>query len=144
MELFLMNTTDGLKPMFDTDFDEKKKLKLGQSYKAKITKARNIDFHRKYFALINCAWEYMNEKQCEFFKNNSNLFRKTVQVSAGFYTPLYSIKRKEWIEEPTSISFDKMDNVEFEELYTKVRDVIFTLLEKTVSQEEFEQNLINF
>jgi hypothetical protein len=59
MKLFLQNTTHGLIPCYDADYDEKKKLKAGKVYKVEIKLARNYDFHKKYFALINCAWEYI-------------------------------------------------------------------------------------
>ncbi|GHT56798.1 hypothetical protein AGMMS49982_23820 [Bacteroidia bacterium] len=55
------NTAHGLIPCYDADYDEKKELKIGETFKAKITLARNYEFHKKYFALINCAWEYQNE-----------------------------------------------------------------------------------
>lgn len=130
--------------MYDADYDEKKKLKIGEVYKANITKERNVDFHRKYFALMNCAWAYLNEKETEFFHGSQDSFRKTVQVAAGFYTPIFSIKRGEWIEEPKSISFDKMDEFEFRDLYEKVKTVLYNVFLKSVSIEEFERNLINF
>ncbi|WP_427910585.1 DUF1367 family protein [Parabacteroides chongii] len=57
-----------MKPCYDSDYDEKKKLKLGHTYKARITLARNIDFHRKYFQLINTAWAYQNEATTRHFK----------------------------------------------------------------------------
>lgn len=40
----MLNTASGLRPCYDSDYDEKKKLKLGKIYKAKITLARNYDF----------------------------------------------------------------------------------------------------
>ena len=76
MELYLLNTTSGLKPCYDEDYEEKKKLKIGETYKAKITLARNLKFHKKFFALINCAWEYQNEKVVEFFHHNKDAFRR--------------------------------------------------------------------
>lgn len=138
-----MNTTDGLKPMYDEDFDEKKKLKIGETYKADITKARNLKLHKKYFALLNCTWEYFNETQLEFFNNSKELFRSTVQMAAGYSKPLYSIKYG-WIEEPKSIKFERMDEYEFRELYERSKDVIYNTFLKSVSIEEFERNLIHF
>lgn len=144
MELNLLNTAQGLKPLYDADFDEKKKLRVGVVYRATIRQPRNIDFHRKYFALINCAWEYQPEQVQAFFKNNVELFRKTLQMSAGFCERVFSIERNEWVDIPTSISFSKMDNLTFEELYSKVFDVILQVFLKHISREEFESNLINF
>jgi hypothetical protein len=144
MELLLLNTDGGLKPCYDEDYDNKKKLKLGQIYKAKITIARNIDFHRKYFALINCAWAYQNEKTTAYFKNDINSFRKTIEVAAGHCDTLFNLRLKEWVDVPKSIAFDKMDELEFRELYDRVKDIIFSMFIKNVSEEEFMNNLINF
>lgn len=144
MELLLLNTDGGLRPCYDEDYDNKKKLKLGQIYKAKITLARNIDFHRKYFALINCAWAYQNEKTTAYFKNDINSFRKTIEVAAGHCDTLFNLRLKEWVDVPKSIAFDKMDELEFRELYDRVKDIIFSMFIKNVSEEEFMNNLINF
>ncbi len=144
MELLLLNTDGGLKPCYDEDYDNKKKLKLGQIYKAKITLARNIDFHRKYFALINCAWAYQNEKTTAYFKNDINSFRKTIEVAAGHCDTLFNLRLKEWVDVPKSIAFDKMDELEFRELYDRVKDIIFSMFIKNISEEEFMNNLINF
>lgn len=144
MDILLQNTLHGLIPMYDSDFDEKKKLKIGELYKCKIVKMRNYEHHKKYFALLNCAWEYQNEATCKHFKNTFELFRKTVEIAAGYCDLIYSIERKEWIETPKSISFDKMDQLEFNELYNAVKDVLFTIFLKNISEEEFMKNLIGF
>lgn len=144
MKIKLLNTVSGLKPLYDSDYEEKKKLKIGEVYEASIRQPRNIPFHRKYFGLINLAWEYQTEKVCEHFHNNIELFRKTVEMAAGWCEPIYSIDRKEWVEVPKSIAFDKMDNAEFTELYERVKDVLFKYFLKHITIEEFENNLINF
>lgn len=137
MELFCTNTTRGLVPNYDSDFEEKRKLQLGITYKVKVTKARNYAFHQKYFALINCAWEYQNEGVVNHFKNNIDLFRKAVEISAGHCDVIYSIARNEWLEVPKSISFGKMDEIGFQELYDRVKDVLFSIFLKNISEEEF-------
>ena len=144
MKIKLLNTSVGLKPLFDEDFEEKKKLKIGEVYEATIKRPRNLSFHRKYFSLINLAWEYQNERAVEHFKHSIELFRKKVEMAAGWCEPIYSIARKEWIEVPKSIAFDKMDEDEFQNLYERVKDVLFKYFLKNISVEEFEKNLINF
>lgn len=144
MELLLYNTSDGLKPCYDEDYDEKKKLKIGEVYKAKITLVRNIRFHRKYFALINLAWEYQNDKVISHFRNNIELFRKTIEIAAGHCEQVYSIERKEWLEIPKSIAFDKMDDASFIDLYERVKDVLFSTFLTNVDEEEFLHKLSLF
>jgi hypothetical protein len=144
MELYLLNTSSGLKPCYDEDYDNKKKLKIGKIYKAKITEARNYEFHKKYFAMVNCAWEYQNEKVIEHFKNSVDNFRKTIEIAAGHYDTIYNIRLKEWVEVPKSIAFDKMDEFKFGELYDSVKRVLFTVFLKNITEEEFVANMINF
>lgn len=140
MKLKLYNTAAGLKPMYDEDYDEKRKLKLGAVYNATITLERNPDFHRKLFALIKTAWEYLPERQTEGFRTMEN-FRKYVTVAAGFCDLFYHPRLREWVEIPRSWSFESMDASEFEDLYNKVLDVIVVMLQNVVTKEELDEIL---
>jgi hypothetical protein len=143
MELYLLNTAGGLKPLYDADYDEKKKLKIGETYKATLKVPRNLAFHRKYFALINCAWEYLTEEQQEPFAN-SEQFRKYLEVAAGHYDQWFSPDYGITLRIPKSIAFDKMSGDEFGELYRRIKDVLFARFLTNISEEEFCKNLINF
>ena len=144
MKLNLLNTAHGLVPLYDDDFDEKKKLKIGEVYQAEIRQPRNIQFHKLYFALINCTWEYLNEKQVEFFHGSKEVFRKSLEVAAGHCDKVFSFRLKEWVDVPKSVSFSSMDEHEFRDLYQRVKDVIFSTILRGISESEFERNLINF
>ena len=141
MKLQLKNTMSGLVPINDASYDEKKKLKIGQVYEVTIKLVRNYEFHKKYFALINCAWEYLPEHKQEFFKTKE-VFRKTIEVIAGHCIKWYSPILNEFVDIPESIAFDKMDNAAFQDLYSRVLDVILATIQ--VDREEFERNIINF
>lgn len=143
MELQLMNTAQGLKPMYDEDFDEKKRLKIGQVYRAKVTVPRNISFHRKYWSMISCAWDLLTERQREFFGSKES-FRKTLQVAAGHCERVFHLRLREWVEVPKSIAFDKMSGDEFEDLYRGVRDVLLRVFLKHLTIEQFEETLMNY
>lgn len=143
MKIKLLNTNSGLVPLYDEDFDEKKKLKIGECYEAEIRLKRNIKFHRKFMALLNCAWAYLPEKTQEGFRTIEN-FRKYLTVAAGFCDVFFSPKLGQWVEMPKSLSFDKMDDAEFQDLYSSVRTVIDKILSGYVSPEEFSKHLLNF
>jgi hypothetical protein len=140
MKLRLLNTAAGLKPMYDEDYDEKKKLKIGEVYEVTIKLDRNPDFHRKLFALVKTAWECLPERQTNGFRTMEN-FRKYLTVAAGFCDIYYHPRLKEWVEFPKSWSFEKMDNAEFEDMYNKILDVVLTLVSKFVSEDEFKKLL---
>lgn len=145
MKILLLNTVQGLKPMYDTDYDEKKKLKLGVVYTADIKIARNYEFHKKYFALINCAFEYLTlDIREKLFRDSIEPFRKTLQIAAGYFELVYSVERKEFVEQASSIAFDKMSESEFSELYEKVKFVLFKHFLGGISEEAFMKELANF
>ncbi len=143
MELFLMNTAQGLKPLYDEDYDEKRRLRIGQVYKAKVSVPRNLDLHRKYFSMITCAWDLLTEKARAFFGTKES-FRKTVQVAAGYCDRVFHLHLRDWVEVPRSIAFDKMKGDEFENLYRDVREIIMTVFLKHITIEQFEQTMINY
>ena len=137
MEIYLLNTIEGLRPLYPNDYDEKKKLKLGHTYKASISMPRNIRFHNKYFKLIDVAWEFLTDKQREAFRNNREGFRHTIEIAAGACNKIWSISRREWIEEAKSISFASMDEEEFSELYNNIMDIIFRMFVNSSNREQF-------
>jgi hypothetical protein len=143
MKFLVTNTPRGLVPLDDDDYEEKKKLKLGQTYSVEVKVARNVDFHRKYFALIAYAWEFLNEQETATFKSKDN-FRKYLEISAGHCDVIFHPRLQEFVEIPKSISFGKMDNTAFSELYERVKDVIFSIIGDRVTRDEFERLLIDF
>lgn len=143
MKLLVVNTPRGLVPLDDDDYEEKKKLKLGQTYSVEVKVARNVDFHRKYFALVAYAWEFLNEQEEERFKTKDN-FRKYLEMAAGHCDVIFHPRLQEFVEIPKSISFGSMDNTAFSGLYERVKDVIFSIIGDRVTREEFERLLIDF
>lgn len=141
MRLNLVYSNGVFKVADDEDYEKKKRLKRGSVYSCTIVEYRNYKFHKKYFALINCGWEYLLESQREFFKNNVECFRETVQVAAGHCETCYSVIRQEWLEFPKSISFESMTEDEFSSLYERVRDVIYQMFIPDINKKEFEEQL---
>lgn len=143
MKIYLLNTPVGLKPLFDEDGDLKKKLAIGKVYEANIKEVRNLEFLRKAHSLVNTAWAYLPEKQTNGFRTVDN-FRKYVTVAAGFCDVYYSPRLKEWVEVPRSWNFSSMSESEFQDLYEGIKRVIFSIIGRYVSEEEFMNNLIDY
>jgi hypothetical protein len=143
MKLLVINTPRGLVPLGDDDYEQKRKLKLGETYSVEVKVVRNVDFHRKYFALIAYAWEFLDEQETERFKDKEN-FRKYIEIAAGHCEVIFHPRLQEFVEIPKSIAFAKMDNTAFSDLYGRVKDVIFSIIGDRVTQEEFERLLIDF
>lgn len=104
-----------------------KKLKDGAIIRADFKKMRNPAFHRKYYALLNFAYENW-EPTAQTYKDqvvekNFDRFRKDIAILAGFYTVVVNIKGEPRYE-AKSISFASMDEVEFEKLFQSTITVI--------------------
>jgi len=134
MKLLCRNTISGLVPLYPSDFDEKRKLRLGSDYEVEVTNPRNVGFHRKFFALINIGHE------------NSSLdmpfdtYRRYVIMKAGYFKNYQTHKGIYY--EAESISFSSMPQDKFEEVYSRCLDVIIG--ELGCDKEEVEKQLINF
>lgn len=128
----------------DEDAEKGRKIKLNQPVEVSVKVLRNYAFLKKFWALINTAWSFLNEAQQEFFHNSVDGFRCTLEVAAGYYDEFYSATRREWLQKPKSIAFDKMDEAEFSKLYEAVVDVIFKIFLKQVNKDEFYNALKDF
>ena len=129
MEAFftkLPNNT--LVPAYDADRELLTKIKTGSVVKLKLTRTRNLLFHRKFFALLNLGYDYW-EPSGSFNKwgvvpeRNFDQFRKDVIVMAGFYNASYRLDGDVTLE-AKSIAFGNMSEDEFEKLYSACVDVI--------------------
>lgn len=57
-ELALIRTAQGLVPATEADRETIQCWKAGQVIHGKFTKMRNAKFHRKFFSMLDLAWEY--------------------------------------------------------------------------------------
>lgn len=134
MKLFVKNTLSGLVPLYPADLEEKKRLKLGAEYEVEIKHPRNIGFHKKFFALVNIGHQNTS------LEMPFETYRRYVIMKAGYFK-VYNTGKGSYYE-AESISFANMDQIQFEEVYSRVLDIIIKDL--GVSKDEIEETLINF
>lgn len=144
MEIHLVRTSLGLQAYSDEDYEMLKKIKIGSIVKAKIVQPRNIKFHRKFFSMINAAWDSLTEEQRKNMRSKDT-FREQLLIVSGFSEPLYDINGEKFMERAKSISFAKMDEPAFDTVYNRVLDTILTILVGNgVSEDEFNNILKNY
>jgi hypothetical protein len=134
MKILLRNTIHGLIPIYPSDVDEKRKLKLGEDYEAEIKLPRNYQFHKKLFALFNLGHQ-SSRMDLPF-----EVYRKIMTVRAGFFTAYQTDKGVYY--EPDSLSFTAKDEAQISEVYSRVLDAIIKDIGST--SEEIEKALIEF
>lgn len=103
------------------------KLKTGAAVRATVKQQRNPRFHRKYFALLNLAfdaWEpAANTYKGQVVGKNFDQFRNDIACLAGFYEMAVNLKGETRLT-AKSISFANMGQDEFDDLYNATLNVI--------------------
>jgi len=126
-DIHMTRTPQGLAPATVDAAEMLSKIGIGKPVNAKVSQPRNGKFHRKFFAMLDVAFSNHEWPEIEtnwgHAKVSPDLFRKYVIVRAGHYeaalTPHGEIRA-----EPKSISWAKMGEDEFEELYSDALNVI--------------------
>jgi len=129
MNLNLTKTAQGfLIPETQDDADLLSKIKAGQTISAEFKRKRNYKFHKKYFALLNFAFDHFEPNlthKGQTVEKNRERFRKDVTILAGHYEVVPSINGEPRLE-AKSISFGKMSEEDFAEFYNSVINVILS------------------
>ena len=123
METFFIKANGALHPASDVDRELLGKLKTGQPTRVTFTRARNYQFHKKWFSLLNLAFDYWSPPDNFVGEKNFERFRKDVTILAGYYEQTIRLDGSTRTE-AKAISFAKMSEDEFEDLYSKTIDVI--------------------
>lgn len=85
----------------------------GELVKVKVTKARNLKHHRKFFSMLNLVLENQ-----ERFPTIDHLLT-AVKIEAGFYDDVPIDLNGKLVYVPKSISFAKMDQLAFDDFYMR-------------------------
>ena len=144
MDCLLVKTTFGTLDAADPETQQYLRgLGAGEILKAKITRPRNIKFFRKYFALLGLVWENAEQVQEQF--GTFDKFRKAVIIEAGYYDVVPMFDGTNRIE-PMSISWAKMDEKNFGELYIASVDALQKYVHNfsTMDRHELEQEVMKF
>ena len=113
MKTTAVKTISGCVP---SDDEEWAKIPMGAVFGVDYTKTRNYENHKRFFSFITCTFDMQ-----EHFENK-DVYRKWLTMKAGYFETVVTPKG-ETIFLPDSISFEKMDEVEFKELFNKCINV---------------------
>jgi len=106
---------------------------MGQEIMVKITRPRNLKFHRKYFALLGTAQQMVDDDY------TAEQFRAVCIAGAGYGEYVESDVGVVFV--PKSISFAAMDDTVFERLY---QDTLTFICRKWVLDEQQLNQIVEF
>ncbi len=143
MELYVVKHINGaLMPYSDDDKNKLKPFKIGESFKVKITRPRNLGHHKKYFAFLNIVFDNLPENLEDKIKSIEDL-RTEIKMQLGFRELKVSLSGVEYWK-PKSISFAKMDQSEFEKFYSNSIDIVCKYILPGVTSEEIKEQIVLF
>ena len=142
-EIVLAKTPGGaLVPIDQDGVDYLAKLKVGQGVRVTVVRQRNLKFHRKFFALLNYAFEHWEPVESTYkgqiVAKNFDQFRNDITILAGHYTSSITLKGDVRLT-AKSIAFERMDEDTFSELYSSVINVILSRILTKYSREDLDE-----
>lgn len=135
MKIFVVKTSTGLMPAFESDQDILRKFKTGETFEVDIKKSRNIKFHKKFFSLLNLGFDNSKSGITDF-----DNYRAYATMKSGYYVIVKTPDGSFAV--PKSISFSKMDELEFGDLYKNL--ITFVIKDTGANEEDIEKNIINY
>lgn len=107
--------------------------RLGAAFLITVKEIRNPGFFKKYFALLQLAFDTWADRvepmeyKGQPVEPDFVRFRKDVTILAGFYTSSISLKGEVRLD-AESISWARMSEERFEDLYSKTIDVLLRMV----------------
>jgi len=141
MKINVMKMHSGiLVPADDDGVDRMKRFKNNQAYTVDIKEFRNWEFHKKVFKFLRfCFAHWVSEhSEIQDEEKQFQVFRDNMTVLAGYYDTYYKINGETRVE-ARSISFDSMDQEEFEKYYSALINVALKHIFKTTDENTFNQ-----
>ena len=134
------NTFD---PISADDFKKSFKLKPGDSISIETWKERNINFHRKFFALLNTTIYFLPDDPKYDKLRNIDYLRKELMIITG-EVDIHITMDGEQVLIPLSISFKSMNEEKFSRLYSLCVDAIIRYYLPHLTIQQFEHHLLEF
>lgn len=133
--LFIKSQGGVLIPADDKCVESMQKVKNNETIMIEYKPKRNIFFHRKAFALLTLVLQNQDH-----YKTVENIL-EVVKFRAGYFETIITHTGKKHYK-TKSISFSEMDNLEFEEFYSKIIDVAFELT--GLLKKDIEKEILSF
>ncbi|MDD7529342.1 MAG: DUF1367 family protein [Prevotellaceae bacterium] len=143
MDIYCRVTDIGLIPMYDSDLDEKHRLRIGDNVLCTIKRPRNYEFHKKYWALLRLTvanLPHLIQQQMQIFTEEDLL--DCLKIDLGLFTTRWHGGRQ--IVKTGSISFAKMDNTEFEKFFSRSVDAILRIYLRGTDRQALIEEVENY
>ena len=146
MQAYLTKTQSGFVPADpDTEVWYKKR-KFGEVVQGEFKTIRNYEFLKKFFALLNVGFDNWEPghitSEYGWPEKNFEKFREDVTILAGYFYVVIRLDGSTQVK-AKSISFAKMEEEEFSELYNKAINVLLKHVYDSDMTPKALKNIVN-
>ena len=133
MIIYYKTTISGLAPADENEYEKFQQLGIWEGY-VNHKKQRNTPNHRRFFKMLGVVYD--NQE----LYNNIEHMRSILTMKAGYFDSVITSTGTTYL--PQSIAYDKMDEIEFRNFFSKVIDAI--IKEFDYNDEDYRNILQNF
>lgn len=144
MDIFCKVTPYGLVPIYDSDLDMKKRLKVGRVVKCSVSNPRNYEHHKKFFALVRLTFDNLPANLAEYWRiHNIDDMLRRFKRDLGYFSTSVNERGEREIEY-RSISFAAMEQYEFDRFYNQCVDLVMYKYIKGIDKQDLINEIENF
>lgn len=133
MKILVTKVGGALKPVYSKDYDAFNSMPDDEMFEVEYKKQRNPAHHRKFFALLNLAFQNQG-----LFQDQETM-RKCLLIECGYSDEIINNLTGEVFINAKSLNFGSMCQNDFNQVYTDVRNYICSWL--GIDNEELENNI---
>ena len=141
MKNLLVKHNNSLVPYTDEDSKAIYNLKEGELIAFSIDKARNVQYHRKYFALLNKVLHHLPEELSEKYNTTEKLLLE-IKLQLGYYDVHVTLGEREVVVVKQSISFKQMTQKRFERFVNDSKQIILKYFLKDIDEKTFDNEFM--
>ena len=134
-DIYLVRTLSGFSPGDDHAVETMKRWPIGTRVKADCRIPRAARTHKRYWALVKLIYE-----NTEQFRS-ADMVHQFLKIRAGHCTPIVSKRTGEVFLVPDSISYDTLDETEFQQVWRRIVDVVCEEILPGVDQDSLEYEI---
>lgn len=135
-EIYMRRRLNALVPADRGSEEALAKIPQGETVRATVTRPRNVDHHRKWWALLQAVYPHQDTYA------TINAFHAAIKVALG-YGETVKLPDGRAILIPGSISFAAMDQGEFEQFYERAVELILTRILPGVDRPELDAQVMD-
>lgn len=145
MKAWIVRYSRGIRPAYEADLEAFRAMAVGTVLEVTARVVRNPKNHRRFFALVKLVREAYADASTDGVPHPYSTEKGAlhgIKLAAGHVDWVPNPQTGEMIPVPASISFDALDEVGFQEFFSRAIDGVIAHLTPDRTREDVEQFIL--